>query len=92
VSAVGAGTVTVTVNGQPLVLKLPAGLTLPASLVGSQVTFDLTFANGRVVADDDDRDDDEDRSGTTTTPTTTTTTTSGRDVHHGHGRGGGHDG
>src|SRR5438552_10132041 len=34
VAAVGAGTVTLTVNGQSLTIPLPAGLTLPASIVG----------------------------------------------------------
>lgn len=39
VTAVGPGTITVTVNGQPLTLRLPAGIQLPASLVGQSVTL-----------------------------------------------------
>jgi hypothetical protein len=40
ITAVGPGTITITitVNGQPLTLKLPAGIQLPASLVGQMVT------------------------------------------------------
>jgi hypothetical protein len=37
VTAVGPGTITVTVNGQPLTFSLPAGIQLPASLVGQLV-------------------------------------------------------
>ena len=39
VTAVGPGTITVTINGQPLTLRLPAGIQLPASLVGQTVTL-----------------------------------------------------
>jgi hypothetical protein len=39
VTAVGPGTITVSVNGQPLMLRLPAGIQLPASLVGQSVTL-----------------------------------------------------
>ena len=56
VTAVGPGTVTVTVNGQSLTLTLPNGLTLPSSLVGQQVTLTLSFSNGNVTADDDNGD------------------------------------
>jgi hypothetical protein len=38
ITAVGPGTITITVNGQPLMLNLPAGIQLPASLVGQMVT------------------------------------------------------
>src|SRR4051812_19944695 len=37
VTAVGNGTITVSVNGQTLTIPLPAGLTLPASVVGQAV-------------------------------------------------------
>jgi hypothetical protein len=53
VAAVGTGTVTLTVNGQTLIIPLPAGLTLPNSLVGTQVTLNLSFANGQTTAEDD---------------------------------------
>jgi hypothetical protein len=39
VTAVGPGTITVSVNGQPLTLRLSAGIQLPASLVGQVVTL-----------------------------------------------------
>jgi hypothetical protein len=39
VTAVGPGTITVTINGQPLTLRLPGGIQLPASLVGQTVTL-----------------------------------------------------
>jgi hypothetical protein len=39
VTAVGPGTITVTINGQSLTLRLPAGIQLPASLVGQSVTL-----------------------------------------------------
>jgi hypothetical protein len=39
VTAVGPGTITVSVNGHPLTLRLPAGIQLPASLVGQTVTL-----------------------------------------------------
>ena len=43
VAAVGAGTVTLTVNGQSLTVPLPAGLTLPSSIVGQTVTLNLSL-------------------------------------------------
>lgn len=69
VAAVGTGTVTLIVDGQQLTIPLPAGLTLPASLVGTQVTLDVSFANGQATADaqgdqnqqgDDQQSDTED--------------------------------
>ena len=58
VASVGAGTVTLTVNGQSLTLPLPAGLTLPASIVGQTVTLsvDLNESND----DNNDSNDDGD--------------------------------
>jgi hypothetical protein len=55
VTAVGAGSVTLTVEGQSLTVSLPGGLTLPASLVGQTVTIQLSLAGER---DDDQGDDD----------------------------------
>lgn len=53
VSAVGVGTVTLDVQGQMLVVPLPAGLTFPASIVGQTVTISLSFAPaGHDVGDD----------------------------------------
>lgn len=39
VAGVGPGTITVSINGQSLTLRLPAGIQLPASLVGQSVTL-----------------------------------------------------
>jgi len=66
VAAVGAGTVTLTVNGQSLVVPLPAGLTLPASVVGQTVTINLSFgAQGQ--SGNDDQGDQGDQSDDSTT-------------------------
>jgi hypothetical protein len=58
ITAVGNGTVTLTVNGQPLTVNLPAGLTLPASLVGQTVTLNVSLRNNNDDNDDDQGDDD----------------------------------
>jgi hypothetical protein len=103
VTGVGAGTVTLNVNGQTLTIPLPVGLSLPSSLIGTQVTLNLSFANGQTTAneqgDDNDQGNDNDDQGeqdheTTTTTTsatinTTTTTTADDDGDGGHGGGGG---
>jgi hypothetical protein len=64
VSAVGPGTVTLTVNGQQLTLPLPAGLALPATMVGQSVTLTLDLGSGTPSAtpqgDDDENDDNDD--------------------------------
>lgn len=56
VAAVGTGTVTLTVNGQTLVVPLPAGLTLPSSFVGQTVTLNLSLhdQNDQGEQNDDD--------------------------------------
>lgn len=56
VKAVAAGLVTLDVQGQTLTVPLPAGLTLPASIVGQTVTVQLRL-------DDDDQGDDDDHEG-----------------------------
>lgn len=58
ITAVGAGTVTVSVNGQSLTVSLPAGLTLPSSLVGQTVTFSASLGNPGGGDDDQGGDDD----------------------------------
>jgi hypothetical protein len=58
VTAVAAGTVTLSVNGQSFILNLPAGLTLPASLVNQTVTLTVD-----VRADDNDDQGDDDHGG-----------------------------
>lgn len=50
VTAVAPGSVTLTVNGQTLTVPLPAGMTLPATLVGRQITFQLSFPGGQTQA------------------------------------------
>lgn len=67
VTAVGPGTITVLVNGQPFSIPLPAGIQLPASLVGQFVTLNLTLAQGGVTAttgdDNENENDDNDDQG-----------------------------
>ena len=55
VQAVGTGTVTLVITDannqqQTLTIPLPAGLTLPTTLVGTQVTLSVSFANGQPTA------------------------------------------
>jgi hypothetical protein len=52
VKAVAPGSVTLDVQGQSVTVPLPAGLTLPASLVGQTVTLQVRL-------DDDDQGEDE---------------------------------
>jgi hypothetical protein len=61
VTAVGAGTITVLVNGQPFSIALPAGIQLPASLVGQFVTLNLslTQTGATATADDENGNDDD---------------------------------
>ena len=54
VTAVGAGTVTLTVNGQTVTLNLPAGLTLPSSVIGQTVSINVSLG------DDDDQGENDD--------------------------------
>ncbi len=64
VTAVGPGTITVLVNGQPFSISLPAGIQLPASLVGQFVTLNLTLAQSGATAtagdDNENENDDQD--------------------------------
>ena len=99
VAAVGTGTVTLNVGGQMLVLQLPTGVSIPASLVGRAVEFELKFAAAGVTVGDDDAN--EHGAVTTPMPTTPMPTTpapvhddgdhsghGGGDDHGGHGGGG----
>jgi hypothetical protein len=63
VTAVGPGTITVSVNGQPLTLRLPAGIQLPASLVGQTVTLTVKIEdeNEVEVEAENEANDDNDR-------------------------------
>jgi hypothetical protein len=61
VTAIGNGTVTLTVNGQSLTVPLPSGLTLPASLVGQTVTLSISLAgNANQGAGEDDQGENDD--------------------------------
>ena len=53
VTAVGAGTVTLSVNGQSLTLNLPAGLTLPSTVVGQTVSINVSLDDNNDQGDDD---------------------------------------
>jgi hypothetical protein len=57
IAAVAPGSVTLTVQGQTLTVPLPAGLTLPASLVGQTVTIQLSLAGSNDNQGDDDQGD-----------------------------------
>jgi hypothetical protein len=59
VSAVGPGTVTLTVGTQTLTVPLPAGLTLPASTVGQTVTLSLSLNQSAAGAGDNAGNDDD---------------------------------
>lgn len=68
VTAVGPGTITVTINGQPLTLRLPAGIQLPASLVGQTVTLTVKIeeeneveveAEDEIEVENEDNDDND---------------------------------
>ena len=56
IAAVGVGTVTLNVQGQTLTVNLPAGLTLPASLVGQTVTITLSLKQDDNQGDDNGGD------------------------------------
>ena len=58
IAAVGVGTVTLNVQGQTLTVNLPAGLTLPASLVGQTVTITLSLKQDDNQGDDNGGDHD----------------------------------
>jgi hypothetical protein len=63
VTAVGNGTVTLSVNGQTVTVNLPAGLTLPASFVGQTVTINVSLGNNEDDNQGDDNDDNGNNSG-----------------------------
>jgi hypothetical protein len=63
IAAVAPGSVTLNVQGQTLTVPLPAGLTLPASLVGQTVTVNLSLS-GDDNQGSDDQGDNSDSGGT----------------------------
>jgi hypothetical protein len=58
VKAVGAGTVTLDVQGQSVTVQLPGGLTLPASLVNQTVTINVSLSNDDSQGDDNGDNND----------------------------------
>jgi len=58
VTAVGAGTVTLSVNGQSVTVNLPAGLTLPSSVVGQTVSINVSLGDDQGDDNNDQGDDD----------------------------------
>jgi hypothetical protein len=74
VTAVAAGSVALTVNGQPLTIPLPAGLTLPSTIVGTQVKLEVEFGEGTAVITPQPQRDDDDADAAAPAPPTTTTT------------------
>jgi len=64
ITAVAPGSITLTVNGQSLTIALPAGIQLPASVVGQTVTLTLNLTGAQPTArEDDDQGDDNDDQG-----------------------------
>jgi hypothetical protein len=61
VTGVGTGTITLSVNGQPLTIPLPAGIQLPATLVGQTVTLNLNLTGSQATAEDEDQGDNDDQ-------------------------------
>jgi len=61
VTAVAPGSITVLVNGQPFSISLPAGIQLPASLVGQFVTLNLKLAQAENAEEEDNDDQGEDQ-------------------------------
>jgi hypothetical protein len=58
IKAVGTGTVTLDVQGRSITVSLPAGLTLPASLVGQTVTINVSLEDDQGADNDDQGGDD----------------------------------
>jgi hypothetical protein len=69
VQSVAPGAIVVAVNGSPIQFTLPAGMTLPASLVGQTISLTLNLSSADAVATpggqqaDDDENDDNDEQG-----------------------------
>jgi hypothetical protein len=54
IAALAPGSITLVVNGKQVTLALPAGLTLPSALVGTQADVKLDFASGQATAESTD--------------------------------------
>ena len=59
IAAIGAGTITLTVNGQDITVNLPGGLTLPQSLVGQTVAVNVSIAQSSDNQTGDNQGDDD---------------------------------
>jgi len=98
ITAVGPGTITINVNGQPLTLKLPAGIQLPASLVGQMVTvtvkvedenqIEVEVENEAVENEANDANDDNDANDANDANDDNGANDAGDDGGGGHGGGG----
>jgi hypothetical protein len=60
VTGVAPGSITLSVNGQPFTISLPAGIQLPTSLVGQTVKLELELADNEPVANENDNDQGDD--------------------------------
>ncbi len=67
ITGVTAGAITVTVAGSttPLTIPLPAGLTLPSTLVGQSITLAVDFSGGEAQAQPEDQQGSSGQSGNT---------------------------
>jgi hypothetical protein len=60
VTGVAPGSITLSVGGHPFTISLPAGIQLPASLVGQTVKLELKLAGAEPVANEDENEQGED--------------------------------
>jgi hypothetical protein len=88
VTAVGPGTITLEVNGEPITLQVPAGVTVPSIATGTQVTLTLTFNGNEAQATEDDQGDDDQSSGEDDGGSSSTGSQSGDHGEHGGDSGG----
>jgi hypothetical protein len=63
VASVGTGTVTLNVQGQMITVPLPAGLTLPQTIVGQTVTLAVSLGDNQGGGDDQGENDNGDSAG-----------------------------
>jgi hypothetical protein len=60
VTGVAPGSITLSVNGKPVTISLPAGIQLPTSLVGKTVTLELKLAGAEPVANENENEQGDD--------------------------------
>jgi hypothetical protein len=61
VTGVAPGSITLSVGGHPFTISLPAGIQLPASLVGQTVKLELKLAGAEPVANENEQGEDNDQ-------------------------------